>query len=244
MSGFNLKFWLVLISCLQLSTLVRGVTNDNSSLFTDVFPQLINLFKDPHSRLGLRLGGQNMTHCCLLAVNQSLEVDNQGFLLGLTQNSFIAGDLETFSSQQFPCGATYNGTIPTEAAENQVQMKHQVSLHTHRRQSWCTVSQYPVELVYGQLPWMADFQGFEAKSMGQPICRLSGTSCGLLPRDSATKETPRPRKVIRRGTQRDNFQLPDAFHCPCGCHTCHHRYHCLAHDHFCAFRSDFAQRNL
>lgn len=127
MGGFNSKIWLVVSFCLQLSFLVSGATtngttdNGNSSLFTDVFPQLINLSKNPKSRLGLRLGGQSLTHCCLLAVNQSLEVDKEGFLLGLTSTSFIGSDLDTFSSQQFPCGATYNGTLPPAAAEFQVK---------------------------------------------------------------------------------------------------------------------------
>jgi hypothetical protein len=57
------------------------------------------------------LGGQNFTHCCLLAMNTSLEVRN-GTLVQMEPfyiNATIEDLLTASSAGQFPCGATYNG---------------------------------------------------------------------------------------------------------------------------------------
>lgn len=44
----------------------------------DLIPQLINLTAGTTGSLSSRVGGQNFTHCCLLAVNQSLTLNEPG----------------------------------------------------------------------------------------------------------------------------------------------------------------------
>lgn len=79
----------------------------------DLIPQLANLpFYFPSSR-ALQLGGQNFTHCCLRAVNESLTVKNNN--LTFTNSSFFLPDTTPALLQaatdnyQFPCGAEWNG---------------------------------------------------------------------------------------------------------------------------------------
>lgn len=81
----------------------------------DLIPQLANLsFYAPNSR-ALQLGGQNFTHCCLRAVNESLAVSNNNNSLAFTNSSFFLPGTSAASLQaatdndQFPCGAEYNG---------------------------------------------------------------------------------------------------------------------------------------
>ncbi|KAF8853806.1 hypothetical protein BDZ45DRAFT_63521 [Acephala macrosclerotiorum] len=82
----------------------------NYTSLGEAFPQLINLTtvttgRNPH------LGGQNFTHCCLLAVNESLSIKN-GFIVENTP-SFIQASVDQLLSattdSQFPCTAAWNG---------------------------------------------------------------------------------------------------------------------------------------
>ena len=80
----------------------------------DLIPQLANLpFYAPNPR-SQQLGGQNFTHCCLRAVNDSLTVSSNNSL-AFTNSSFFLPGTSAASLQaatdngQFPCGAEWNG---------------------------------------------------------------------------------------------------------------------------------------
>lgn len=82
----------------------------------DLIPQLAGLSYLPPSPRALGLGGQNFTHCCLLALNDSLTVRPDGNL-SYTPTSFVApgfstAELQTaIQNEEFPCGATFNGDM-------------------------------------------------------------------------------------------------------------------------------------
>jgi hypothetical protein len=83
----------------------------NTSI-SDFIPQLADLTVDPPYTRPIRLGGQNFTHCCLRALNDSLSV-RDGALIYQTP-SFVNPDtnvseLRAAAQQDFPCGATFNG---------------------------------------------------------------------------------------------------------------------------------------
>lgn len=81
----------------------------------EAIPQLANLTSYAPSALATRAGGQNFTHCCLVAMNQSLNVDGpNGSLSFNTPSYFLPSmtipDLESaISGSSFPCGASWNG---------------------------------------------------------------------------------------------------------------------------------------
>src|SRR5437667_1259091 len=79
----------------------------NYSSISEAFPQLSGLTPNPSSSLPISLGGQNFTHCCLLAVNSSLTINNG--LLEILNTSVIESNISTFHSSQFGCGAKYIG---------------------------------------------------------------------------------------------------------------------------------------
>ena len=81
----------------------------NNSTVAETFPLLTNLQQYPASRYLLSVGSQDLNHCCLLAVNDSLSVIN-GILTGFKPGqTFITDDFPTFKSRQFPCNAGYIG---------------------------------------------------------------------------------------------------------------------------------------
>lgn len=81
----------------------------NNSTIAEAFPQLNNLQRYPASRYSLSVGAQDLDHCCLVAVNDSLDVVN-GTISGFTRGqSFIADDFQSFRNRQFPCAARYIG---------------------------------------------------------------------------------------------------------------------------------------
>lgn len=73
--------------------------------------RLTNLTLDLGSGRNPRKGGQNYTHCCLLAVNASLDIQN-GFIVE-TLSSFIQSPIEDLlaatEANQFPCTAKWDG---------------------------------------------------------------------------------------------------------------------------------------
>ena len=85
-----------------------------TSLF-DAIPQLTNLALSSPSPYLPQLGGMNMTHCCLLAVNSSFSITNNN--LAIINSSFLSPDttpasfLSANKNGQFPCGATFNGNL-------------------------------------------------------------------------------------------------------------------------------------
>lgn len=94
------------------NNIINNDNNNNNSLslsVSEAFPQLSNLQRSLASGFSLTTGAQNLDHCCLLAVNDSLSVIN-GSLIGFKPNqSFIADNFTTFRSKQFPCAASYIG---------------------------------------------------------------------------------------------------------------------------------------
>lgn len=82
----------------------------------DLIPQLAGLTSNPPGQLPVELGGQNFTHCCLLALNDSLTIRSDGNL-SYAPTSFIASgvpiaDFEgAIEAGQFPCGATFDGDL-------------------------------------------------------------------------------------------------------------------------------------
>ncbi|KAL2072776.1 hypothetical protein VTL71DRAFT_12119 [Oculimacula yallundae] len=91
------------------STEWRG--QGNFTTVTDAFPQLTNLTLDPGSGRDPRMGGQNYSHCCLLAVNASLDIKD-GFIVQ-NPTSYIQTTVEDLlaatEGNQFPCTAKYDG---------------------------------------------------------------------------------------------------------------------------------------
>ena len=106
-----LHHWLCVFA-LQLSLLapVRG-SSDSSSYanLSTAFPPLQDLDNFPLHR-DPRLGGQNFTVCCLLAVNQSYQIQQDGQVSQAAdpQSRFINLTPDQLNNTQFPCGATYN----------------------------------------------------------------------------------------------------------------------------------------
>ncbi|ORY60227.1 uncharacterized protein BCR38DRAFT_412408 [Pseudomassariella vexata] len=83
-------------------------------LLSDFVPQLTNLTAySPATTRPLNLGGQNFTHCCLKAVNDSLTILNDN--LSFTPSSHFLPDLTipelvaAVQNDEFPCGATWTG---------------------------------------------------------------------------------------------------------------------------------------
>ncbi|KAH0541551.1 hypothetical protein FGG08_003963 [Glutinoglossum americanum] len=112
MPSLKSPFHLAALLLAFLPTLISAANGQtNYTLVSDAFSQLANLKLDPPSKLKPRYGGRDPEHCCLLAVNSSLEVVNGS--LEQSPNSFIQGSLDQLiaanQSGQFPCGASYNG---------------------------------------------------------------------------------------------------------------------------------------
>jgi hypothetical protein len=79
------------------------------------FSQLAGLSLDPPSLRSVTLGGQNFTHCCLIALNQSLVVQDGN--LTYASPSFVDSDVSIeslkFAAQnnEFPCGTSFTGDV-------------------------------------------------------------------------------------------------------------------------------------
>ncbi|KAI5861680.1 hypothetical protein GGS23DRAFT_611828 [Durotheca rogersii] len=80
----------------------------------DLVPQLAGLSPIPPGHRAPGLGGQNFTHCCLLAVNESLAVGSDGNLT-YTATPFVAPGVPIGAlggdGGQFPCGASFDGDV-------------------------------------------------------------------------------------------------------------------------------------
>jgi hypothetical protein len=95
---------------------VVSAQNHGQGNFTsvgDAFWQLAGLKAQPNSYSHRRpsLGGQNFTHCCLRAMNESLEV--LGGTLFHKEPSYINASIDDLlaavAGDQFPCTASWNG---------------------------------------------------------------------------------------------------------------------------------------
>jgi len=100
---------------LVLPILVSAQNHDQGGFTSvgDALWQLQNLSLQPDltSNRKPSLGGQNFTHCCLLAMNQSLQivdgvlVQKPHSFIDATPNDLLAAS----AAGQFPCGASWNG---------------------------------------------------------------------------------------------------------------------------------------
>ena len=98
----------LVLSALLLAN-VKASSNDAINFaLAEVFPQLVGITKNPNTGLSLTLGGQDLGHCCSLAVFESLDVVD-GIVKGLRSPSFIGDDLATFVRRPFPCDASFTG---------------------------------------------------------------------------------------------------------------------------------------
>lgn len=97
---------------LSLIALVRAQLNSSFSYsnLSEAFPAIQDLYTPSLDRTRF-IGGQNLTRCCLLAVNASYQVVN-GHVIQTTDpdDDFIDLTPDELSEAQFPCGATYNGS--------------------------------------------------------------------------------------------------------------------------------------
>lgn len=82
----------------------------------DLIPQLANLTASVTSSLLGTAGGQNFTHCCLVAINQSLSVTGPDGTLSLNTPAYFHPPItpeelrDTFSGDRtFPCDASRGG---------------------------------------------------------------------------------------------------------------------------------------
>ncbi|KAI5926635.1 hypothetical protein F4810DRAFT_479186 [Camillea tinctor] len=83
------------------------------SLVSDAIPQLAGLSFQPPSSRPIHFGGQNFTHCCLLALNDSLTIRDGN--LSYASPSFVAPGVSisalesSVGDSEFPCGTVFNG---------------------------------------------------------------------------------------------------------------------------------------
>ncbi|KAH8657575.1 hypothetical protein BGZ60DRAFT_434531 [Tricladium varicosporioides] len=109
---------LLLAAGFPIATAVQTQTNGqgNFTSLTDAFWQLSDLTFLPTSAQSRKptLGGQNFTHCCLLAVNASLSFEN-GYIVKNNASDFIKASVDDLlaatSAGQFPCTAIWSGNV-------------------------------------------------------------------------------------------------------------------------------------
>lgn len=103
----------LMAATLMATASAQSLGQGNFTSLVDAFPQLTNLTLEPDTASNLKPteGGQNFTHCCLLAVNQSLEIVN-GYVVE-KHPSFINATVDDLlaatAAGEFPCGAAWDG---------------------------------------------------------------------------------------------------------------------------------------
>lgn len=101
--------WLCVFA-LQLGLLTGSLASSGYANLSQAIPPLQDLYNFPLRR-DPWLGGQNFTVCCLLAVNESYQIQNgQVSQTTAAQDQFINLTPDQLNATQFPCGATYNGS--------------------------------------------------------------------------------------------------------------------------------------
>ena len=83
------------------------ITSQNIKVDTESFARLTNLTPDPGTGRNPRMGGQNFTHCCLLAVNASLDIKD-GYIVEEPSpfvKASVQDPLAATEANQFPCTA-------------------------------------------------------------------------------------------------------------------------------------------
>lgn len=115
-----------LINVLEILCFVDSLTSAQGPYksLDDIFQHQLAGLK-PVSNTGKKpsRGGADPHRCCLLAVNESLEIDN-GYLIFKPGQTSLRGNVSTFLRYQFPCSAKYNGS---EGSQPQVFKSY----------SWC-----------------------------------------------------------------------------------------------------------
>jgi len=108
--------------------------------------QLANLTSKPAGNV--ERGGQSFDHCCNLAINQSLEIDD-GYAVFRPGQTFLEGNVSTFLEYQYPCDASYNGT---NGDQPQVNIPY----------SWChqNCGGWEIKTTALQSNWVEPFVGF------------------------------------------------------------------------------------
>ena len=100
------------IVAIVLPVLAQGA---GFTTLSDAIPQLKNLALSSPSTYLPQLGGMNLAHCCLLAVNASFAIDNGN--LSIINPSFLSTSttpvsfLVAINNNQFSCGAQFNGDL-------------------------------------------------------------------------------------------------------------------------------------
>lgn len=100
---------------LLTATLLPLLARAGFTSLSNAIPQLTNLTLSSPSHYHPQLGGMNLTHCCLLAVNSSFDINNGN--LSIVNTSFLspgttpASFLSAINRGQFPCGASFNGDL-------------------------------------------------------------------------------------------------------------------------------------
>jgi len=104
---------LVFLLSLPAIAFAQTLSQGNYTALSDAFWQLGGLIEAPellgHSWDPLK-GGQNFTHCCLLAINDSLQVVD-GYIVNTTTwiNATVDELISATQNDQFPCTAVWNG---------------------------------------------------------------------------------------------------------------------------------------
>lgn len=101
---------LIKASILCMTLLAPSTFSQNYENITEAIPQLQGLTHTPPGDWSVYLGGQNFTHCCLLAVNDSIRL-LRGQLVEAETSYLTNFSFFTSSSKngKFPCGAAYQG---------------------------------------------------------------------------------------------------------------------------------------
>jgi hypothetical protein len=110
---------MILVIAAALPLMVHGAF----TTLSDAIPRLSNLTLLSPSRYPPNLGGMNMTHCCLLAVNSSFDISDGNLIVSntsfLSPGTIPSDFLSAASQDQFSCTASYNydpsGAPPIQA---------------------------------------------------------------------------------------------------------------------------------
>ena len=112
MPSINNALNLVIFSLVELSIGISDNTTNTTQAITveNAFPQLKNLSQKHTSTRALTLGGQNLTQCCMLAMNQALIINNES-LMEPQNPAYILGSSEDHTNGPMPCGASYSSVL-------------------------------------------------------------------------------------------------------------------------------------
>lgn len=104
-------FYRLLCAFLPLFGLFTLVYGDyNSSMFYTSLSQVFSPLADLDQPGSQRIGGLNLTRCCLLAVKESYQIDSNGHVIqSPNPTNFLQISAAELANKQFPCGASYNG---------------------------------------------------------------------------------------------------------------------------------------